>query len=52
MTTQNNDDDGIFDEQGIHVVDHIVIRDVDTLEVLVNQRGSTPNLNRGDSNEE
>jgi hypothetical protein len=51
MTTDNNDD-GLFDEQGIHVTDHLVIRDVDTLKVLVNQQGSTPNLNRGDSNEE
>jgi hypothetical protein len=51
MTT-NTEQDGIFDEQGIHVTDHLVIREVDTLEVLVNQQGSTPNLNRGDSNEE
>jgi hypothetical protein len=51
MTTHNNDD-GLFDEQGVHVTDHLIIRDVDTLEVFVNQQGSTPNMNLGDSNEE
>lgn len=51
MTTHNNED-GLFDEQGVHVTDHLVIRDVDTMEVFVNQQGSTQNMNRGDSNEE
>lgn len=51
MTTTINDDD-FYDEQGILVVDHLVIKDVGTQEILVNQQGSTTNLNFEDNNED
>jgi hypothetical protein len=49
MDKYYDNDDGIRDDQNVYVTDHLVIRDVDTGEILVNQQGSTKNY--GDTND-
>ena len=51
MSLNKEQIDGIRDDQDIIIIDHLVIRDVDTNTTLVNQRGSTVNI-QDDTNEE
>jgi hypothetical protein len=48
MDKYNDKSGDLFDEQNIHVSDHLVIRDVDSGEILVNQQGSIKNYDLGD----
>lgn len=45
MTEKNKDDvtttDDVMDQSGIMVSDHLLVRDVDTSEVLASVRGTT-----------
>lgn len=41
MNTENNLDLDIDDDQGICIREHLLIRDVDTGDVLIDQSGST-----------
>jgi hypothetical protein len=38
------------DQLGVIVIGHLLIRDADTQEVLVNQRGSAKNVEKEDDN--
>lgn len=46
---KNNDTEEFDDEQEMFVVDHLLIRDLDSGEELVNQRGSSTNQDLRDS---
>ena len=48
MDKYNDNSGDLFDEQSIFVSDHLVIRDVDSGEILVNQQGSMQNYDSGD----
>jgi hypothetical protein len=50
MDKYNDNGDDIRDDQNIHVSDHLIIREVESGEILINQQGSTQNYS-GDAND-
>ena len=52
MTIDKHTDEGFHDETGVLVMDHLLIKDVETGRVLVNQQGSTKNFDFEDNDEE
>ena len=51
MSLNKENTDELRDDQDIIIIDHLVSREVDTNTTLVNQRGSTVNI-QDDNNEE
>lgn len=47
MSLNKEDDDIFYDNQGIMMVDHLIIKDVDSHDELLNQQGSTKNIQEG-----